>query len=175
MNEQELIAGLKKISTSISLFLATIQMPYGCCFVFGHALAEGLSQAGFETREVSGTLILADKNDRKIIYGSKKYKGKNVGDFHTWCEIMFEGKVIIVDPSLFFNQLYLKREENIKLNQKIPEIYIGSVKDSWHLTYIEDPTLVCHSKDCLKGTVPWLVEHLIKSVNETGKLMKYGK
>jgi hypothetical protein len=168
MSEAKLIKNLKAICLLLSkeMIAAAGVIPDGRCYIFGHVLAEGLKLAGFNAREVSGTLILTDKHDKKIIYGTKNYKGKSVGDFHTWCVLNLDGKELIIDPSLEYNRVYLKQESNIKLNQKIPDTYIGYENKSWHLSYFEDSTLTVHSKECLKGANASFISHIINYVKE---------
>ncbi len=168
MKEAELIQNLKTICRLLSaqMIVSAREIPEGRCYVFGHVLSEGLKQAGLNAREVSGTLILTDKHDKKIIYGTKNFKGKNVGDFHTWCVLSLDGKELIIDPSLEYNRFYLKQELNIKLSQKIPDTYIGYEIKSWHLSYIEDPALAVHFKDCLKDTNSQFISNMIICVKD---------
>lgn len=147
------------------------QPPIGCCHLFGHCLAIGLENAGFITKEVTGQLILTDKHDKKIVYGSDKSKGKLVGYYHTWCVLDYNGKKIIIDPSLKYNKIGLRKVFDIKLNKNIPDTLITSENKSWLCTYIEDERYIMSSKQNLNKVNPKLVEYLVNYITETAIIL----
>jgi hypothetical protein len=137
---------------------------FGTCYLLGHCLAEGLSKSGFLAREVSGHLILQDKNHKPVVYGTAKYKGKLVGYYHTWCNLN-DGENIIIDPSMKYNKVFLKKEYNIKLNEKITDIIIVKETTSFPVQYIEDNRLAQQSKAFLDTVKKDVINRLIDKVS----------
>ena len=45
------------------------EIPFGTCYLLGHCIAEGFKNAGYKSREVTGELLIRDKNEKQIIYG----------------------------------------------------------------------------------------------------------
>ena len=138
-------------------------IPYGSCYLIGHCLSEGLSKSGLMAKETTGNLILQDRNGKSIVYGKPKYKGKSIGDYHTWCVLDY-GERIIIDPSLKYNKVFLKRNLSIKLNENLPDCLVSEENPTWCYNYIEDQTLVQLSKKYLNKVTPNLVNHLIRTV-----------
>jgi hypothetical protein len=138
--------------------------PFGSCYLLGHCLAEGLSKSGFSAREVSGHLILQDKNDKPVVYGTAKYKGRLVGYYHTWC-VLNDGENIIVDPSMKYNKVFLKQEYKIKVNQKISDIIIVKETTLFPVQYIEDTRLVQQSKEFLNTVNKNVINELINKIS----------
>lgn len=144
----------------------TSHIPYGTCYLLGHCLAEGFSKIGSNARETTGNLILQDKHRKSIVYGKSKYHGKLVGYFHTWCILKLDDEEIIVDPSMKYIKMYLKKYCNIKLNERLPDILISNKSHLWHYEYIEDNSLVSQSRLALNRQDPKIVTHLINTVRE---------
>ncbi len=147
------------------------QPPIGCCYLFGHCLAIGLENAGFIAKEVTGQLILTDKHDKKVVYGNDKSKGKLVGYYHTWCVLEYDEKKIIIDPSLKYNKIGLRKVFGIKLNQNIPDTLISHENKSWLCTYIEDERYIKSSKQNLNKINPKLIEHLVKHITKMAVIL----
>lgn len=135
--------------------------PAGVCYLIGHCLAEGLSKAGFKAKEVTGHLIVKDKSEKNIVYGTAKYKGKLLGYYHTWCVIDDE---IIVDPSMGYNKAFL-RKHGIKLHTNIPDTIIDKNDSNWLYEFIPDEKLISQSKHFLKKIPSGFVKQLINTVN----------
>ena len=140
-------------------------IPTGSCYLLGHCLSEGLSKSGFIAKETTGNLILQDKNRKSIVYGKSKYKGKSVGYYHTWCVLDF-GEKIIIDPSLKYNKIFLKKNLNIKLNEHLPDCLITSENPTWYYNYLEDSSLIPLSKNILNKMDQEIVKILIDKVSE---------
>lgn len=140
-------------------------IPYGSCYLLGHCLAEGFSRSGLKAREVTGNLILQDKHRKSIVYGKSNYHGKLVGYFHTWCNLTLEEE-LIVDPSIKYIKMYLKKYCNIKLNERLPDILISNENHLWYYEYIEDKSLIPQSKFSLNKVDPKLLSDLVKDVEE---------
>lgn len=160
---------LKKVCINLNSELENIvpNYPVGCCYLFGHVLAVGLSNIGLTAIEVTGSLILADKHHNKVVYGSRKYKGKDVGYYHTWCELKWNNDTIIIDPSLKYNRVFLKQHFGIKLEKKTPDIIISKESNTSFYNYLTDSSLSYLSKNNLKHVNPGLIETLTKLVSKT--------
>lgn len=122
------------------------QEPFGCCYLFGHCLAEGLSNAGLSAEEHSGHLILIDKGRKPVVYGTAKYRGQLIGYYHTWCVLKDGEEAIIIDPSLEYNKIAVKKHFGIKLDPSIPKILINTEANGGSYNYIEDKEMVRLSK-----------------------------
>ncbi len=116
--------------------------PSGSCYMSAFCLSEFLNSKGFSSRNVAGNLALIDKNGKYIIYGNLKLKGKKVGDYHAWCETTIDNKTYIIDPSLKYNIVFLKKTVGIKLSPKIPSSLITTEKDTYNWKYVEDEKLM---------------------------------
>lgn len=135
--------------------------PSGFCYLSGHCIAEALRLAGFDAQEVTGHLLIADKSGKHIVYGSRKYKGLNVGDYHTVCVLNMDNEKIIVDASIKHNKAYLKKQ-GIKLNPAIPDYVICAGIDNLY-RFIPDEKLSPLSKEFLNKTSPDLIAELINT------------
>ena len=122
------------------IYESTQQIPHGCCYLIGYCLAEGLKQLGYNASSVTGHLILRDKNEKPLVYGTSKHKGFLVGYYHTWCKVNYDDKEFIVDPSIVYNSGYL-RLCNIKVHQKTPNRVISENQNNWWANYIPDENL----------------------------------
>ncbi len=141
--------------------------PTGICYLLGHCLAEGLQKAGFNATETAGNLIFRDKHNKNIVYGNRKYNGKNIGDYHTWCVLENVETKIIIDPSFRYNKSAIKQYYNIKLNKYIPDFIITSEDSCLLYTYIEDKSLMPFSKHFLNALPKDVINHLVDIVAET--------
>jgi len=63
--------------------------------------------------------------------------------YHTWCEALVNGTTYIVDPSLKYNKVYLKKHHprKIKISNKIPDVLVSDKKETYLWKYIEDESL----------------------------------
>lgn len=145
--------------------------PIGTGYLIGHCLAEGFKKAGFNCREVTGSAIFKDKNDKNIIYGKSIVKGINIGYYQTWCVLEIEGESIIVDPSYKYNKVAMKNYFNLKINNKIPDFIISNNKSSWLHTYVEDSELTRLSKNYLEMVDLETINILIDTVEEFAVLL----
>jgi hypothetical protein len=144
--------------------------PIGTGYLIGHCLAEGFKKAGFYSREVTGTAIFKDKNEKNIIYGKSIVKGTNIGYYQTWCVLEIEGESIIIDPSIKYNKVAMKNYFNLKINSRIPDFIITNNKSSWLHTYVEDSEFTPISKGFLKTVHPDVKKILIDTVEELAVL-----
>jgi len=165
------------LNTICSVFTSNLEMmtdkkPKGCCYLVGHCLSQGFNGYGLVAKEVSGNLILQDKNRKSIVYGKSIYKGKLVGYYHTWCTLDYNGETIIVDPSLKYLKLVLKGS-GIKLNQNLPDCLISTEIKTWYYNYIEDSTLVPQSKSYLETVDNALIDYLVTSVKDTAQAIEF--
>lgn len=143
--------------------------PIGTCYLIGHCLAEGLKKAGYNSKEITGTAIFKDKNEKNIIYGKSIVKGSNIGTYHTWCVLEIEGETIVIDASYKYNKVAMKSCYNLKLNNKIPDFIITNNSNSWLHTYVEDMKLTQLSKDFLETVSPEMVNILVNTVEQSAR------
>lgn len=143
------------------------QEPFGCCYLMGHCLAEGLSNAGFVAEEITGHLILKDKLRRDVVYGSGKYKGKLAGYYHTWCILKDGDDTLIIDPSLQYNKIALKKYFGIKLDVNLPGVLITNELQGISYRYIQDEKLRIKSKEFLRTVNIEAIKQLIDCVTKT--------
>lgn len=155
--EQQLL----KISEQMQLSIegTFVNEPSGICYLTGHCMNEVLSKLGYNCRKVTGKLALMSRNGKKyIVYG--KLNGIQVGDYHTWCEVEYEGKAYIIDPSLKYNLKFLSLNK-IEISKSIPEIIISTEKNTYNWKYIEDSSLERHSISYLNKIAPEAIETII--------------
>lgn len=140
----------------------------GTCYLLGHCISEGLSKSGFIAKEITGILILKDKNGKSLVYGTSKYRGKLIGYYHTWCILEIDDEKIIIDPSLRYVKDFIHLC-NHKPNQNIPDCLVSENETTWYYKYIEDPLLIPKSKHFLnlikEDFIDLLVRKVMKSVN----------
>jgi len=141
--------------------------PIGTCYLIGHCLAEGFKKAGYNAKEVTGTAIFKDKNEKNIIYGKSICKGKNIGIYHTWCVLEIDNHKIIIDPSFKYNKIAIKEYYDIKPNKNIPDFIITENANQWLYNYIEDSTLIGFSKSCLLLIKQSLIKELVDTVENS--------
>jgi len=137
--------------------------PIGTCYLIGHCLSEGLIKAGYNAKKVTGTLVLKDKNDKNIIYGKSKVKGKNIGYYHTWCILEIDNEVIIIDPSYKYNKTGIKINL-LKTNPNIPDFIITNSSKNWLYSYFPDKNLENQSNLSLNNVPTELIEKIIDDV-----------
>ena len=143
------------------------QQPLGCCYLIGHCLAEGLINAGFLAEEITGHLILKDKLRKDVVYGSGKYKGKLAGYYHTWCILKDGEDTLIIDPSLQYNKIALKKYFGIKLDVNLPDILISNELQGNSYRYIQDEKLKIKSMEFLRTVNIEVIKQLIDCVTKT--------
>lgn len=135
--------------------------PYGTCHLSGHCIAEQLKREGLTARAVTGHLSLRDKNGKMIYYGSKHTHSKrNIGYYHTWCEVSINNVVTIVDASLKYNIQALRQYYQIKAHSKIPPLLISNEPATYHWNYEEDKSLIHLSQQELNKVSPVIIEFL---------------
>ena len=162
---------LKKISTSLQEVLEASfnNYPSGVCYLTGHVMSEILNRLGYEAFEVTGSFALKSKSKKYIIYGDRKLKGVNVGDYHTWCEVETDEDIYIVDPSLKYNKVTLK-SMGYKVDSSIPDTIIATTDNTHFYKYIEDNTRVKYSKSFLETVDQTVIEKLIQRTIDLAKL-----
>ncbi len=126
-------------------------VPTGTCYLSGFCLNEFFKRNGLNSKFVTGSLALIDKNGKYAIYGKLKLpKGKQVGTYHAWCEVTINDKVLIVDPSQKYNIYALKKYYNIKVSPKVLPITITEIPITYYWKYHEDEALAPLSNYFLK-------------------------
>lgn len=139
--------------------------PSGSCYLAGYCLAEYFKKIGFESKSVSGSLELIDKNEKHIVYGNLKIpKSYNVGYYHTWCEIFINDEWYILDPSLKYNKVTLTKTNRFILNSKIPDLLFTNDKTTYFWKYIPNENLVKNSNYFLKKASNQLKNIIIQSL-----------
>ncbi|MDN3580361.1 hypothetical protein [Mucilaginibacter flavus] len=156
-----------------SIELKFQRQPLGCCYLIGHCLAEGLTNAGFFAEEITGHLILKDKFNKSLVYGNAKFKGKLVGYYHTWCTLKYGEETIVIDPSLRYSKIALKTLFGIKLDVNLPDILISNDLQGNSYRYIQDEKLTIKSKEFLRTVNMEAIKQLTGCVtNSTVKLLR---
>lgn len=149
-------------------------IPVGSCYLIGNVLSMGFKESGLISDEVTGHLILKDRDNIDVIYGPDSYqnqKGHLVGYYHTWCVLEYEGERIIVDPSIKHLKSFL-RKHNIKIHPKIPDTILTTNFSNTLYTYKEDVELVEKSKSFLNKINPSTISILIEKVRELSVILK---
>jgi hypothetical protein len=149
-----------------ALELNADNFPSGTCYLAGYCLTKYFNKINFKARSVTGSVALIDKNEKYIIYGGNfnLKKKEIVGLYHTWCEVTINGQIYIVDPSLKYNLIFLKKNLKIKLSPKIPPILITTDKETYYWKYIEDNKLINYSDSFLKRAPKQLINAIISSL-----------
>ena len=138
---------LKEIAKKYQIELENYNKePFGTCYLAGPCIAGYLQGIGVKAREVTGNLLILDKHGKYTVYGRNKFKGKNVGEFHTWCEAEIDGKIYIIDASLKYNKIFLKEHFKIKANSNIPDILVTESQNTYYWKYFEEEELKPKSK-----------------------------
>ncbi len=153
---------LENISKSLQDVLESTfsNYPSGVCYLTGHLMAEILKRMGYDAFEVTGSFALKTKANKFIIYGDRKLKGLNVGDYHTWCEVETDKNMFIVDPSIKYNKVTL-RNLGYKVHSVIPNTIITTTESGYYFRYIEDKSKVKYSKSFLEAVDQEVIEKLI--------------
>ena len=136
--------------------------PYGTCYISGPCIANYLNSIGIPARDVTGTLILRDKHGKEIIYGKGQLSNKNIGKYHTWCEATIEGKTYVVDASLKYNKIYLRKHQlkPIKISKQVPDVLVTDMNETYYWKFKEDISLESLSKAFLRKCSPNLIDYL---------------
>jgi hypothetical protein len=166
--EDKLFEQLRHIGTQMCDKLESIvhNYPDGVCYLLGHCLAEGLSQAGFTANSVTGHFIFKNKHYKNIVYGSHRHKGMNIGDYHTWCVLTHNDEEIIIDPSIRFDKNSLPRLFGIKLHPSLPDVIVTDKPRFSYYEYIADERLTPLSLGFLHRTHFTIKDRLIETVRE---------
>ena len=140
----------------------SINFPSGTCYLSGYCLSEYLKRQGIDAKSITGSLALIDKNGRYVVYGALNLKkSKRIGVYHTWCEANISGKTYIIDASLKYNLIKLKKEFNIKVDDKISNSLVTKDKITYHWKYIQNDSLEKHSLEYLNKIEKQMIENLI--------------
>jgi hypothetical protein len=136
----------------------------GTCYLIGHCLSEIFKSQGFKSKCVSGTLSLKMHNSKKYAkYGASKLKGETIGNYHTWCEVIINNQVFIIDPTLKYNIAFLKVYFKIKIDRKIPNIILTSTKKNFYYQYTENNYAEKLSKKFLKKIDKKIIKKIIRT------------
>jgi hypothetical protein len=128
---------------------STVNYPSGTCYLAGYCISEFLNAIGLESKSVTGSLAIMSKSGNYLVYGNLKLpKSERIGVYHTWCEVLIDNDWYILDPTLKYNIMTLKKA-GIKLNSKIPDVLVTKNKDTFLWKYIEDEKLVSTSNEFL--------------------------
>jgi hypothetical protein len=134
--------------------------PSGVCYLTGFCVHEVLQKRGYKSRKVTGKLALRNRSGKKfVVYG--KIDGILVGNYHTWCEAEYDGKIYIIDPSLKYNIKFLSQNK-IKLSKSIPELLITEKKNTFNWKYIEDSELEHYSMSYLKNIHADIIDSILE-------------
>ena len=138
--------------------------PSGTCYLAGYCLAEYFKKKGFKSKSVTGSLALIDKNIKYIVYGNLKIsKSNNIGNYHTWCEILINDEWYVLDPTLKYNKTYIK-SLGTKLNPKIPDLLFTKDKNTYYWKYIPNDDFLKESNDYLIKAPNQLKDAIIQSL-----------
>lgn len=139
--------------------------PSGTCYLAGYCLAEYFKTKGFESKSVTGSLALIDKNGKYIVYGNLNIpKSNKIGSYHTWCEIFINDEWYILDPSLKYNKVTLIKIYRFKLNSKIPDLLFTNDKNTYVWKYIPNENLVKESNNFLEKASIEIKNEVIQSL-----------
>ncbi|WP_029035852.1 hypothetical protein [Salinimicrobium xinjiangense] len=156
---EELFLILQKYQSKLE---ATNLNPYGTCYLAGPCIAEYLRTIGISARDVTGSLTLRDKHGKEIIYGKSKPSSRNIGMYHTWCEASLDGTNYLLDASLKYNKVYLKKYlgTKIKIANQVPDILVTEKRKTYWWNYKEDKSLISVSQSYLRTCSSHLVHYL---------------
>ena len=117
--------------------------PFGTCHLAAHCLTENLKNKGLNAISVTGHLSLRDKNGKEILYSSEKsWARRNIGYYHSWCEVTINKTPFILDASLKYNIQFMKLQHKLKIHPKIPTLLISSEFQTYYWKYTEDKKLL---------------------------------
>ncbi len=158
------IQSLYKISEQYQQALEKIVAnPSGTCHLAAHCIAENLKNKGLNAISVTGHLTLRDKNEKLLFYSSRNPDiERNVGFYHSWCEVTMDSKQIIVDASLKYNIKFLKKYKK-KVHPKIPPLLITHNSNTYYWKYKKDDTLRYLSDRELNQIQERLITRLVES------------
>ncbi|MCR8667939.1 hypothetical protein NO995_09620 [Aestuariibaculum sp. M13] len=143
----------------------SINEPVGACYLYGHCLTEIFGRMGLQSRKVSGKLAILQKKGkcRYITYGKLPFKGQQVGVYHTWCEVIIDNEVFIIDPSLKSNLNFIQKTFKIKIDRMVEQdVLVTSTSKTYYYKYFEDTSLESASNTSLISlTTPEQVDLLI--------------
>ena len=153
---------LEKISFQLQYTIENeLRNNFGICYLIGHVMTRILNELGHEANEVTGSFAVICSNNKYITYGNRKIKGLNVGDYHTWCEVKTKEGIYIVDPSLKFNKVGLKKYYSKKIHGKVPDAIICKKENNFYYKYITDDSLVKFSKEYLAKVDEKLIQKIV--------------
>lgn len=165
MTKKEILEITRKYQENLEELNGT--PPYGTCHLAGYSLAAVFNERGYNSRSVTGHLMVLDKNEKKILYSSKDptYR-RNVGYYHTWCEIVMDGQIYIVDPSFKYNIPFLRKNYRIKVHPKIPPILVTKERHTYYWMYVEDNKLLPLSDAEMNKVDPNITDKLIDGLKQ---------
>jgi hypothetical protein len=148
----------------------------GTCYLTGHCLAEIFNRLGFESRKVTGRLALLMKNGKNkyATYGRFALKRKDIGIFHTWCEVKINDKTFIVDPSLKANIRFTSKHFKIKFHPMVvSDTLVTDVFNTYYYKYCEDARLEKASNQSLNTlttdeTINYLINKTVGNIRLSG-------
>jgi hypothetical protein len=147
-----------------------VNYPSGTCYLAGYCLAEYFKKIGFDSKSVTGSLALIDKNGKYIVYGNLNIpKSNRIGVYHTWCEILIDEEWHVLDPSLKYNKVTLK-SFGAKLNPKIPDILFTKDKNTFVWKYVDNENLVKESDFHLDKATNQLKKGIIQTLIESSNI-----
>lgn len=165
--QNEFIAVLKLIAQMQNTALEKLSSNYpsGVCYLTGHTMSEGLNKANFKAKKVSGSLVISDRKNNRFVYGKGSFAGNNLGDYHTWCVMEYQGKEYIIDSSI----KYIKDYINIHFRNPLPNIpdIIVTEKLNPFFRYEEDKSMEAISKTFLEKVSPQVIDAMIGVVEAT--------
>lgn len=142
----------------------------GTCYLSGHCLSIIFNRLGFRSRKVTGKLAILLKNGKSkyATYGRFKLKGKQIGIYHTWCEVEVNGETFIVDPSLKANLKYSRKNLGVKIHSMVEkDTLVTKAFSTYYYKYLEDDSLEVHSNQSLETlTTEILINYIIEQTLE---------
>lgn len=138
--------------------------PFGICHLSAYCLTENLKMKGINATSVTGHLSLRDKKGKQILYSSDNPTApRNIGYYHTWCEVTIEETKFILDASLKYNIRFIMLQHKRRIHPKIPPLLISPEFQTYYWKYTEDEKLLHLSQKQL-DLIPEKVKiHLINS------------
>lgn len=146
----------------------------GTCYLFGHCINEVLTRKSFVSRKVTGKLALLVDNSNKgkyAYFGSLNLKGKSIGYYHTWCEVLIDDDWYVVDPSIKHNKKVIKEKHKITISKNIPGFILSNKMNNYHYKYYEDMTLDNQSLSYLNRLGQNRIDNIINLTVERINLM----
>jgi hypothetical protein len=138
--------------------------PFGICHLSAYCITENLKNKGINAASVTGHLSLRDKKGKEILYSSENPTApRNIGYYHTWCEVIIKDTKFILDASLKYNIQFIMLQHKRKIHPKIPPLLISQQFQTYYWKYTEDEKLLHLSQNQL-DLIPEKVKiHLINS------------